>query len=189
MSSMARNPDTLTEAEYLAFERSSEFRHEFLGGHTYQMAGASREHNLIVSNLVRHLGNLLDGDDCEIYSSNMKVRIPLTNDYTYPDVVLACGEVEFLDEKKDVLLTPSVIIEVLSPSTEAYDRGEKFRFYRSIPYLNEYILVSQSRMQVDSFTKLNNRWVLIEPSNVLALPWHGGEIPLSDIYHRVLSEE
>ena len=123
-----------TAQEYLALERKSETRNEYYNGEIFAMAGASREHNLIVGNLLRDIGNQLEDRPCESYPSDMRVSIEATGLYTYPDVAVVCGEPRFQDREVDTLLNPTVIIEVLSPSTEAYDRGVKFRHYRAHPF-------------------------------------------------------
>jgi Uma2 family endonuclease len=130
-------------AEYLALERAAEHRHEYVSGRVYAMTGASREHNVIATNTSRALGNQLSGRPCETYQSDMRVKVSETGMYTYPDVVVACGTPAFEDAYVDTLLNPTVIIEVLSPSTEAYDRGEKFAHYRRLPSLREYLLIAQ----------------------------------------------
>lgn len=133
-----------TASDYLSFERACpDIRHEFIQGQIEAMAGASRAHNLITSNIARHLGNQLEGRPCETYASDMRVRTAST--YTYPDVVVVCGEPEFEDGERDTLLNPTVIVEVLSRSTEAWDRGEKSFQYRALPSIQDYLLVSQER--------------------------------------------
>jgi Uma2 family endonuclease len=120
----------LTPAEYLALERKALYKSEYFAGEMFAMAGASRRHNLIVANIIRVLGNQLLERDCNVYPSDMRVKISKIEKYTYPDVVVACGKEVFEDEENDTLLTPVVIIEVLSESTEAYDRDKKFAWKR-----------------------------------------------------------
>ena len=131
-----------TPEEYLALERQAEYRSEFFHGEIFAMAGASREHNLIAGNVSRELGNQLKGRPCETYQSDMRVKVSDTGLYTYPDVVVACGELAFEDDEVDTLLNPTLLIEVLSESTESYDRGKKFGYYRTIQSLAEYLLVA-----------------------------------------------
>lgn len=144
---------TFTADDYLALERASEERHEFLDGQIYAMAGESPDHGTICSNLTAALVNQLKGTPCQVWSKDTKVRSgPLPQAkwktkglFSYPDLVVVCGEGEYLDEHRDVLLNPRVIIEVLSPATEAFDRGEKFLRYQTwLPTLSDYLLVSQS---------------------------------------------
>ena len=152
------------------------------------MAGASREHNLIVGNLLRDIGNQLEDRPCETYPSDMRVSIEATGLYTYPDVSVVCGEPRFQDREVDTLLNPTVIVEVLSPTTEAYDRGDKFRHYRRIDSLREFVLISQDRMMVERYTRQGNDWVLsdmTDPDQVLKLESIGCQIPLGRIYAKI----
>jgi Uma2 family endonuclease len=175
----------LTEAEYLAFERSADVRHEYSSGQIYAMAGATREHNLITGNVAGELRAQLKGKPCEIYSSDMRVRIARSGQYTYPDVVVVCGTPQFLDDHNDTLLNPLLIIEVLSSSTEAYDRGEKFRAYRSIDSFAEYVLIAQAKKAADHFTKKNNIWTIQEVEQEIKLATIPCLLTLSEIYDRV----
>jgi Uma2 family endonuclease len=186
--STAATKRRFTPQEYLALERKSETRNEYHDGEIFAMSGASREHNLIAGNLIRDIGNQLEDRPCESYPSDMRVWIEATGLYTYPDVVVVCGEPQFQDREVDTLLNPTVLVEVLSPSTEAYDRGVKFRHYRCIPSLREYVLISQDRMMVERFTRQGNDWVLsdlIDPDQILKLESIGCQIPLGRIYAKV----
>ena len=157
-------PDTeyLTEEEYLALERESEIKHEYIDGEIYAMTGGSEPHILIGVNLTRELSNRLRKSGCITYNSEMRVRITPTRNYTYPDVTVVCGERELVeDETIATLLNPTIIIEVLSPSTEAYDRGKKFQEYRKLDSLKEYVLVAQDEARIERFTRnADNTWVL-----------------------------
>lgn len=180
----------LTEAEYLAFERASEFRHEFHRGEIFAMAGASESHNLVAGNLFMELNVRLKGKSCRPYSHDMRVRASLSKTYTYPDIVVACPPIEFLDEKRDTLLNPQVVIEVLSPSTEAYDRGRKFDFYREAPSLQQYVLVSQDSQRAVSYIRQSDgvAWLMLpldDASASIEFPSLGVRIPLSEIYRDV----
>ena len=177
-----------TPQEYLALERKSETRNEYYNGEIFAMAGASREHNLIAGNLFRDIGNELEDRPCETYMNDMRVWIEATGLYTYPDVVVVCGEPRFQDREVDTLLNPTVIVEVLSPSTEAYDRGDKFRHYRRIDSLREFVLISQDRMMVERYTRQGKDWVLsdmTDPDQVLKLESIGCQIPLGRIYAKI----
>ena len=177
-----------TPQEYLALERKSETRNEYYNGEIFAMAGASREHNLTVANLLRDIGNQLEDRPCESYPSDMRVFIEATGLYTYPDVSMVCGEPRFQDREVDTLLNPTVIVEVLSPSTEAYDRGDKFRHYRRIDSLREFVLISQDRMMVERYTRQGKDWVLsdmTDPDQVLKLESIGCQIPLDRIYAKI----
>lgn len=175
----------LTEEEYLSFERSSSIRHEYLSGQIYAMAGATREHNLITGNTAGELRAQLKGKPCETYSNDMRVRITRSGQYTYPDVIVACGTPQFLDDQADTLLNPLVIIEVLSSSTEAYDRGEKFREYRSIASFSEYVLIAQVKKSADHFTKINNIWTIQEVEQEVKFVTIPCTLTFSEIYDRV----
>jgi Uma2 family endonuclease len=174
--------------EYLARERQAPVRHEYHDGEIFAMAGASREHNLIAVNLSGEVGNQILDRPCESYASDMRVWIEATGLYTYPDFVVVCGEPRFQDGELDTLLNPTVIAEILSPSTEAYDRGLKFGHYRRIPSLREYVLISQDRMLVERYTRQGEDWLLTEmtaPDQVLRLESIGCEIALGRIYAKV----
>lgn len=180
----------MTEEEYLALERTAEFKSEFLAGEMYAMTGASRPHTLIVTNAVRELGNQLKGRSCEVYVADMRVRVEHTGLYTYPDIVVVCGEPRLADEHLDTLLNPTVIIEVLSPSTEAYDRGTKFAHYRELPSLREYVLVSQTHAHVERFVRQDGgpEWTLSAvrgQGGTLTLTSIGCTLPLAELYDRV----
>lgn len=148
----------MTEEEYLAFERQSDIKHEYLNGEIFAMSDASRKHNLICVSTSNALFDLLINAPCEIYQSDMRVKVRTGRLYTYPDMVVACGEPEFT--KEGTLLNPVVITEVLSPSTEIYDRGKKFQYYQEIESLREYILVSQDEPHIEHFHRQdNNAWL------------------------------
>lgn len=179
----------LTPQEYLAMERNSQERRQFLDGETFLMSGASRKHNLVTGDLFAAIHSQLKGRPCEAYSADMRVKVQSTGLYTYPDIVVTCDKPRFEDAHVDTLLNPQAIIEVLSPSTEAWDRGGKFRHYRSLPSLREYVLVSQDQMSVERFV-LNDagEWSLSElqkPEDVLVLPSIGCSVSLADIYARI----
>lgn len=188
MSSESAAKRTWTPAEYLARERASSERHEFLAGEVFAMAGATFEHNKIVGNLVGELRSALRQRPCDVTPSDMRVKIPAFGLYTYPDVTVVCGDPQFEDEVRDTLLNPTVIIEVLSESTEAYDRGKKFRYYRSIPSLREYVLVAQDAISVERYTRGDGGvWSLQESGagDTLVLASIGCEVPVGEIYLKV----
>jgi len=186
--SSAATKKRFTPQEYLALERKSETRNEYYNGEIFAMSGASREHNLIAGNLFRDIGNQLEDRPCETYMNDMRVWIEATGLYTYPDVVVVCDEPRFQDREVDTLLNPTVIVEVLSPTTEAYDRGDKFRHYRRIDSLREFVLISQDRMMVERYTRQGKDWVLsdmTDPDQVLKLESIGCQIPLDRIYAKI----
>jgi Uma2 family endonuclease len=174
----------LTPAEYLALERQSQERHEYYGGELRLMAGASRKHNIISLNIASFLKEKLRGKPCRPFMSDMRVRIASAQRYFYPDIAVICGAEAFVEE--DIATDATVIIEVLSDSTEALDRGEKFESYQCLPSLQDYVLVSQNKMRLEHFHKLaQNEWqyaVLNQPNEVLRLDALGVQIPLKEIY-------
>jgi Uma2 family endonuclease len=157
---------TLSFEEWLEGERAArEGRSEFVDGGVFAMTGGSLAHNAIVINISGELRTQMKGRPCQVYASDVKVLIRAANAGKYPDLVALCGEPELLDERRDVLLNPNLIVEVLSDSTEAYDRGEKFALYRQLPSLQEYLLVSQSRVGVELYTRgQDDRWTLTDYS-------------------------
>lgn len=187
---MSSQPETyLTPKEYLAIERVAETKSEYFNGEMFAMSGASRKHNLIAGNIFGELRNQLRGRPCEAYINDMRVHVPATGLYTYPDVVVACSEPKFEDAELDTLLNPTLIVEVLSKSTASYDRGDKFMHYRSIQSLAEYLIVAQDEYRVEHSVKQpDGRWLLeeigtlektIELESVLCA------LALKEIYERV----
>lgn len=182
-------------------DRAAELKHEFWDGMAYAMAGASLAHNRLVRNLLVALTQALAGRECEALPSDQRVRVPGQNRYLYPDVTVVCGAVELEDDRSDTLLNPRVIIEVLSDSTEAFDRGRKFEAYQAIPSVAEYIVVAQDRARVDQFVRgadqaiqplggVKTIWVLrsyVQGSVDLATL--GIQLPLASIYTGVLVSE
>jgi Uma2 family endonuclease len=177
-----------TPAEYLTLERGAETKHEYVNGEIVAMAGASREHILITGNLTRLVNQALLDSDCETYAAEMRVKVWRTGLYTYPDLVVACPPIQFEDAAVDTLLNPVVIIEVLSPSTEAYDRGRKFADYRRLASLREYILVAQDSPHIERFVRQGDFWIFSERTGldaVLEIAAIGCRLALRDIYLRV----
>ncbi|HEX2201727.1 MAG TPA: Uma2 family endonuclease [Longimicrobium sp.] len=174
-----------TPEEYLALERGADHRSEYIHGRIYAMAGASRRHNLIVLSLGSEIRAALRGRPCEVYANDMRVKVVATDFYTYPDVVAVCGTPEVEDRHGDTLLNPSLIIEVLSDSTERYDRGETFAHYRRLESLREYVLVSQDEVRVQRYVRDGERWVFSEIDDlgrVLPLESIDCTIPLREVY-------
>jgi Uma2 family endonuclease len=175
---MAEPKLRMDEDSYLAFDRQSELKHVLWDGEVYAMSGASLAHNLIVGNLLRHLGNALHGSGCRALPSDMRVRLSRDR-YVYPDVTIICGPPS-LDGESDVLLNPSVVIEVLSPSTAAFDRGDKFAGYRSIAGLDEVAFVSQHERRVETYTRQSDdSWLMRESRADGALALRSLPVPLS----------
>src|SRR5438093_9705910 len=178
-----------TPEEYLVLERKSEHKSEYFGGEIFAMSGASERHNLVVTNLVRELSLQLKGRPCKTYSSDMRVKVAPTGLYTYPDVMVVCDKTLFDDEQEDTLLNPSVIIEVLSKSTEGYDRGEKFAHYRKLESLTDYLLVSQTKHRVERYVRQpDSQWLLSETEgleNTLPIGSINCVLSLAEVYDKV----
>jgi Uma2 family endonuclease len=177
----------ITAEQYLELERTSEIRHEFLDGLVYAMAGESPDHSTICFNLASAIGAQIRDKPCRGFSPNMKVRAGIGGLYAYPDLMIVCGEANFHDEHGDVLLNPTVIFEVLSPSTEKYDRGEKFRRYRTeIDSLQDYVLVSQDQFRVEHHHReADGAWSQTEAigkDGAVALKSIDCVIPLTEVY-------
>ncbi len=180
---------TLSEEEYLAQERSGEVRYEYRRGEIVATVGTSREHNLIAGDTYASLHSQLRKRPCEAYMNDMRLKIAAVGKYTYPDIVVVCGEPRFADEYVDDLLNPTAIVEVLSPSTEAYNRGEKFEHYRAIESPREYLLIAQDRYHIDHFVRQDDgQWLLTDATGLeatLVLPSVGCQLALADVYEKV----
>jgi Uma2 family endonuclease len=187
---MSAIPKTkLTPEEYLEFERKSEERHEYFGGEIFAMSGAKRNHNVIAWNIGGELRQKLKDKNCEAYPADMRVFIPENGLCTYPYLVVVCGAPQFQDDVFDTLLNPVLLIEVLSDSTESYDRGRKFQHYRSIESLQEYILISQIEARVEKYVRHGDGfWLLSEAVGLDSeIEFSSVEcvIPLSEIYDKI----
>jgi Uma2 family endonuclease len=181
-----------TPLEYLAIEREAEYKSEYYNGEIFPMSGASRYHVAIITRIIALLYMQLRGTGTEVYSSDMRVWIESAGLYTYPDVAVVSERPEFQDNSFDNLLNPTLIIEVLSDSTERYDRGRKFAFYRTIPSLRTYVLVSQYERLIERYDRQgNDTWNLVEArgSEVLKLDSIGGELPLDFVYEQITFDE
>jgi Uma2 family endonuclease len=180
----------LSFEDWLAAERAAtDQRSEFVAGEVFAMTGATEAHNLIVANVVRELGNALKGRPCRVYPSDLKVRIEAENIGTYPDAMVICGDRAFYDDRRDVVTNPTLIVEVLSESSEAHDRGNKFRHYRALPSLQAYLLLSQQRMQAELFVRQpDESWNLsafADPTDRIPLAAIGAELVLGEAYDKV----
>jgi Uma2 family endonuclease len=179
----------ISPEEYLEIERRAESRNEYFDGEIFAMTGGSLRHNIIVANLVGELRQQLRDRTCMVAPSDLRVHIPATGLYTYPDVVAVCGEPRLEDRAADTLLNPTLIIEVLSPTTEAYDRGKKFEHYDTIESLAEYVLVSQDTPRVEQYLRQDGgRWLFTATSGLdgkVVLPSIGCDLILAEIYHKV----
>lgn len=188
---MSSRPKTyLTPEDYLSLERAAETKSEYFDGEMFLMTGASRKHNLIATNAVRELSQQLKGRACEVYSSDMRVKIPAAGLYTYPDVVVVCGEPQFEDDYVDTLLNPTLIVEGLSKSTASYDRGNKFSYYRTLPSLAEYLLIAQGEYMAEHQVKQpDGKWLLADIrgiESIVELPSIRCALALSEVYDKVV---
>lgn len=179
----------LTPAEYLAIERSAATKSEFHRGEMFAMSGASRNHVRIATNVQGLIWQHVRGKPCEVFNNDMRVKVNASGLYTYPDVSAVCGEPQFEDSHVDTLLNPLVIVEVLSPSTEDYDRGKKFELYRQLPSLREYLVVAQDRVFVEHHARQeDDSWLLTDHSDTarsLYLASIDCRLPLTDVYDKV----
>ena len=203
MSALSTKSRLLTEAEYLAQEELAEFKSEFYKGEVFAMSGATATHSELGVRLGYELINALDDRPCKVYSSDTKIKISATGLYTYPDTSVTCDSPQFGDPKRMVLLNPQMVCEVLSNSTEAYDRGEKFTHYESLPSLKAYVLVSQWEHQVEVFWRTTHAdaWNYLRARGIesqLTIPSMNLTLRLAEIYKgvelaprpvRVLAEE
>jgi len=180
-----------TAEEYLALERSATSKSEFHDGQIYAMTGASRAHNLITINIGRELSQQLKNRPCEAYATDMRVKAAEVRSYHYPDIAVVCGKPEFEDSHADTLLNPTLLIEVLSPSTEAYDRGGKFSHYRKIESLREYLLVMQDQASIERYVRHGEVWMLTETLGLeatVALESIDCVLSLREVYRKVLDD-
>ncbi len=178
-----------SKEEYLKLEASNAYRSEYHKGDIFAMAGGSYKHSAICSNLHRRIGNLLNGKDCISFDGNLKLSIPEHNAFVYPDMMVVCGKIEFYENQNDIIQNPVLIVEVLSPSTESFDRGGKFEYYRSLASLTEYVLISQKSPIVETYYRQSEKnWLYsvvkgLEENLVLQSLSIG--IALTEIYQKV----
>jgi Uma2 family endonuclease len=188
-TAMPTQPKTfVTEAEYLELDRRSEVHNEYLHGEMFEMAAVSRWHGLIETNIIGQLNLQLKGRPCEVYT-NVRLRVAPAPLYTYPDVMVVCADARFADDQKDTLLNPIFIVEVLSPSTQDYDRGGKFEYYRRLPSLVEYLIVEQDAPRVELRARQSEfRWLFtaIEGlDQIVQLASIGCVLPLAEVYDKI----
>ncbi len=185
----AKPKPSITVDAYLAQERAGNTRNEYFKGDTFAMAGGSESHNLIVGNTYASFHAQLRHRPCRVYPSDMRIKVIQTGLYTYPDVSIVCDAPEFEDDHRDTLLNPTVIVEVLSPSTESYDRGKKFQNYRLIPSLQEYILISQDNHRLEHYVRQSvHHWQLSEVIDMTAaieLSSVECRLAVSDVYEKI----
>ena len=183
-------PRKLTVAEYLAIEEKAERKSEFYDGEMFLIAGASREHNVLARNLTGHLFARLQGGPCQVFVSDQRVKVDRSGLYTYPDLLIVCGPPEYSAESRDTLTNPKVVIEVLSDSTEKYDRTTKFRHYKKLPSVMEYVLVAQDEPLVERFTRpADGTWAqtdFVGLDATIALITVPASVPLAHVYFGVV---
>lgn len=186
---MDRVPEQyLSLEEYFKFEETSDIKHEYFQGAIFAMTGASKKHNMLTVAIVSNLYSQLNGKPCQPYAIDFRLKIEAVTMYTYPDLSVICGEPQSADGRQDTFTNPTIIMEVLSESTEAYDRGKKFAFYRTIPSLREYLLIAQDKPHVERYRQTNHGWLFTEYSALdeeVVLDSIGCTLSLADIYKRV----
>jgi Uma2 family endonuclease len=186
---VAQNEARISEAEYLEIERAAEVKSEFFGGEVFAMAGGTRAHSLVASNVIGELRQRLKGTRCVVYNTDLRVKVEATGLLTYPDASIVCGPQRFLDDQQDTLLNPTVLVEVISDSTEAYDRGKKFEHYRQIPSCQEVLLISQREPRIEQFIRQpGGDWMLKEAAGLnaeLELPSLAIVLPLAEVFAQV----
>ena len=186
MSAIARS--LISEQEYLELERQAPNKSEYYKGEIFAMAGATKEHNRIVASIIGTLSQYLKGKQCFYYPSDLRVHNNYNGFYTYPDVTVVCGKEEYLDNKFDTLLNPTVLFEVLSTATEGYDRGIKFKLYRTLPSLKNYVLVSSTEFAAEVYTRSDDQWILTTAKDKTGQIHISGikyDFSLSDMYAQI----
>lgn len=182
----------MSPEEYLEFERNAEFKNEYIDGEVVAMTGGTRRHNRISINILTELNALFRDGRCEVFGADLRTKVSVTGAYLYPDVVAVCGEAHFEDDHLDTLVNPRLIMEILSKSTESYDRGRKFKHYPRIKTLREYVLVAQSECRVERYSRQDDgKWLYTEITDsdaTLELASVGCRLTLSAIYERVTFE-
>ena len=181
----------LSPEEYLAFERASDQRHEYADGEIFAMSGGTLRHSLLAANVIGELRSALRARPCRVFTSDMRLKIPAAGRYTYSDAGVVCGRAAFEDEVQDTLLNPSVIFEVLSKSSELYDRGDKFAMYRTLDSLKDYVLVAQKHVRIEHFNRQpNDTWLLrvLGAGERLSLTSIGCELAVDEVYLKAFDE-
>jgi Uma2 family endonuclease len=189
---IANQQQRMTEAEYLAFDRESETKHEFIDGQVYAMSGASPNHNWIAGSTYASLYSQMRGRPCKVGPSDLKIHMPATGSFVYPDISIVCDEPEYGGEQSDMLLNPVVVIEVLSPSTEHHDRNVKFHHYWTIPTLKAVVFIAQDEARVERYNREgSNAWQMTIARGLdasMELPSIGCTLPLAEVYEEVTFE-
>ena len=179
----------MTEAEYLAFERNSEIKHEYLNGEVFAMTGASWEHNMICASVIASLVNQVRGSSCQVSPSDLRLQVSASGLFAYPDISVICGEPIFTDPEFDTIINPTAIIEILSPTTERYDRGEKFQYYRQIGSFQDYLLIAQDQPRIEGYSRQSDgSWRFTDASGLDArfeIASIRCTLALAEVYERV----
>lgn len=192
MTALPASPQPVTEAEYLAFERNSDTKHEYIDGQIYAMVGGSVRHNRISGSTYTALYNQLRQRPCDVFPSDMRLKIVATGQHTYPDISGLCGDPDLTDDHLDTYTNPLFIVEVLSPSTERYDRGPKFDAYTTIPSLQDYVLIAQHHPLVEHYRRDGDQWIHASAATFDASIYVAGidcTLALADVYEKVTFEE
>jgi Uma2 family endonuclease len=187
-ASNLEEPLRMTETEYLAFEEQSEIKHEFVNGDVFAMTGASTNHNLICSNTIVSLGSQLADKDCFVLTSDTRVKVQSKRSYRYPDITIICGQIQHFNNRVDTITNPTVLIEVLSPSTAVVDLNQKFDEYTQIDSLQAYIIIAQDEFKVRQFLREGKKWVIAQAiglDTTLDVPSIGCKLALADVYRKV----
>ena len=185
---ISQSQNRMTPEEYLAREAKAEYRSEYHNGEIFAMTGGSVNHNQIIFNTAKVFDRLLGGNPCRVFMNDVRLQVQKSGLYTYPDVMVVCGKIEFAPKRDDTVLNPIVLVEVWSDSTKAYDQGDKFKMYRQIPSLQEYVMIDQTQAYVEHYRRDGHFWVfetLEQMDATLALPSLGCEIPLMAMYEKV----
>ena len=190
---LAREQKYYTPEEYLALEEAAEYRSEYYQGEIFAMSGSSANHNRIARNLVIALESAFENKPCESFINDMRLLVKKNGLYTYPNVMVVCGQIKFVEGRTDTVTNPVVVIEILSESTQDYDRGSKFMLYRGLETLQEYILIDQTKIYVEQFRRLEDgRWILDnldQTDDLLRIESIDFKISLQQIYRNVDWEE
>lgn len=180
---------TFTPAEYLAMEEVADYKSEYYAGEIFAMAGGTADHSTIAVNLTIELGTRLAATPCRLFNSDMRLFVQRSSLYTYPDAMVICGKIQFVERRNDTVTNPLLIVEVLSESTREYDRGPKFDFYKQIPSLQEYVLVESEYARVECYRRAaGDKWTIETYDGLDAIAWFESlacEIPLRRLYHKV----
>ncbi len=177
-----------TQAEYLAMEEAAEYKSEYYNGEIFAMSGGTADHSKIAVSCAAELRQMLDPKPCHVFNSDVRLLVQPNGLYTYPDVMVICGKIQFVERRKDTVTNPILIVEVLSESTRDYDRGAKFNFYKQIPSLQEYVTIESESARIECYRRAGDKWTIETYDNLNAVARFESlacEIPVKRIYHKV----